>query len=53
MRYIVKATKLQPYEIGSNPFTHTVYDGNDFRKAKDVLMEYSQFSGCTFESRDE
>jgi hypothetical protein len=51
MRYIVKASKLNEYETLVFPFRYTVYDGDSFKKAKQVFLEYAQFTGVSFESR--
>ena len=50
MRYIVKASKMDPHEPFSAPFCHTVYDGSDFKKAKRTFLMYTAFGGVSFES---
>lgn len=40
MRYIVKANG------------QVVYDGDNFRKAKRTMLEYAEYGGVTFESRE-
>jgi hypothetical protein len=53
MRYIVKVSKMHKYDSATKPFGYVVYDGEDFKAAKEKLLEYAEYGGVTFESREE
>lgn len=53
MRYIVKATKLTTYDPNTSEFLYTVYDGQDFRRAKKKMLEHAEYGGVQFETRDD
>ena len=48
MRYIIRATRTSRYESGTVPFGHVVYDGSDFKKAKDAFLKHTEFGGVQF-----
>ena len=52
MRYIVKASKTHEYDQ-NHTCNVVVYDGPDFNKARRTMIEYSQYGGTAFESREE
>lgn len=53
MRYIVRASKMHKYDATVKPFGYVVYDGNDLRAAKEKMMEYAEYGGVNFESKEE